>query len=53
MMQRRKNPKKTSVSWQGIPKEDSVPFGTRLSVESLVCYTFIRKPAARQQRVLR
>ena len=25
-------------------KGDSVPFGTRLSVESLVCYTFIRKP---------
>ena len=32
-------------------KGDSVPFGTRLSVESLVCYTFIRKPAAKQQRV--
>ena len=32
-------------------KGDSVPFGTRLSSESLVCYTFIRKPAAKQQRV--
>ena len=32
-------------------KGDSVPFGTRLSVESLVCYTFIRKPAAKQQRM--
>ena len=32
-------------------KGDRVPFGTRLSVESLVCYTFIRKPAAKQQRV--
>ena len=32
-------------------KGDSVPFGTRLSVESLVCYTFIRKLAAKQQRV--
>ena len=33
-------------------KGDSVPFGTRLSVESLVCYTFIRKPAdiSRQSR---
>ena len=32
-------------------KGDSVPFGTRLSSESLVCYTFIREPAAKQQRV--
>ena len=32
-------------------KGDSVPFGTRLSVESLVCYTFIRKPAAKHDLI--
>jgi len=34
-------------------KGDRVPFGTRLCLQSLVCYTFIRKPAAKQQRVPR
>ena len=27
----------------GDSKGDGVPFGTRLSLESLVCYTFIRQ----------
>ena len=30
----------------GDSKGDSVPFGTRLSMESLVCYTFAEIPAA-------
>ena len=33
-------------------ESDSVPFGTRLCWQSLVCYTFIRKPEAKQRPVL-
>lgn len=41
----RKNPKKPAVSWQGIQRGQR-PLGTRLCLQSLVCYTFAKGLAA-------
>ena len=41
----RKNPKKPEVSWQGIQRGQR-PLGTRLCLQSLVCYTFAKGLAA-------
>ena len=41
----RKNPKKPAVSWQGIQRGQR-PLGTRLCLQSLVCYTFAKELAA-------
>ena len=41
----RKNPKKPVVSWQGIQRGQR-PLGTRLCLQSLVCYTFAKGLAA-------
>ena len=35
--------KETGGFMAEVSKGDSVPFGTRLSLESLVCYTFMRQ----------
>ena len=37
----RKNPKKPAVSWQGI-QWGQRPLGTRLCLQSIVCYTFAK-----------